>query len=98
MTAPETFSLQEYAARLLGPGPDGTAGTVEPCKIQWLTKRLRGEAEPVLPGFKAGRRWRASEDHLREAIRLLEPKRVAVPEVPLPSSMTRTSRRRLASC
>lgn len=92
--ADATFSLEEYAALVLGPGPDGTVAAIEPCKLQWLTKRLRrGE----LPGYKAGRRWRATRADVDAAIEMLRPKRVVVPQVPVASSMTRTSRRRLAS-
>jgi hypothetical protein len=92
-----TYSLEEYAAALLGPGPDGTAATVEPFKIQWLAKRLRGHAEPVLPGYKAGRKWRGTQEDVDTAIELMRPQRVCVPEVPHLSGMTRTTRRRLAS-
>lgn len=95
--ATETYSLQEYAAALLGPGPDGTAATVEPFKVQWLTKRLRGQAHPQLPGYKAGRRWRATQADVDAAIERLRPRRTDVPEVPTMSGMTRTSRRRMAS-
>lgn len=96
MTNTITFSLEEYAAALLGPGPDGTAKTIEPSKIQWLTKRLRGQAQPALPGYKAGRRWRATQADLEDAIERLRPQRVDVPRVPQIGGMTRTSRRRLA--
>ncbi|MBI3213161.1 MAG: hypothetical protein HYZ38_05035 [Mycobacterium sp.] len=85
----QTYSLEEYADVLLG--------SHEPAQIAWLTRRLRGEAQPVLPGYKAGRRWRATEEHIREAIRLLEPQRNPAPELSRFSSMTRTSRRRLSS-
>jgi hypothetical protein len=84
-----TYSLTEYAEALLG--------SSEPAQVQWLAKRLRGEAKPVLPGFKAGRRWRATEEDIAQAIDLLRPERVEFPQVPQASSMTRTSRRRLAS-
>ncbi|BBY88464.1 hypothetical protein [Mycolicibacterium tokaiense] len=91
----QTISLKEYAAALLGPGPDGTADSVKDHKIQWLTKRLRGEAKPHLPGNKAGRQWRATEDDVEKAIELLRPPSAGVPRVPSTSSMTPTSRRRL---
>lgn len=97
MTAPTTYSALEYAAAVLGPGPDGTASTVEPCKVQWLEKRLRGEAEPALPGFKAGRRWRATQADIETAIELLRPQRADMPRVPSLGGMTRTSRRRLSA-
>ena len=91
-----TYSLQEYAAVLMGPGPDGTPASVEPHKLQWLTNRLRGAAKPPLPGFKAGRKWRATESDIEEAIRMLRPQRVAIPDVPAISGLRPTSRRRLA--
>jgi hypothetical protein len=97
MTTTTTYSIEEYAAALLGPGPDGTAATVEPSKIQWLTKRLRGEAEPALPGYKVARRWRATQADVDAAIEMLRPKRVQIPEVPSFAGMTRTSRRRLSA-
>lgn len=93
----QTYSLAEYAAILLGAGPDGTAKTVESHKLQWLTKRLRGEARPQLPGYKVARQWRATQADVEQALEILHPKRVAVPEVPQLSGMTRTSRRRMAS-
>lgn len=96
MTELRTLSLKEYAAVLLGPGPDGTAETVEPHKIQWLAKRLRGEAKPQLPGYKASRQWRATEADVAQAIELLRPPSVHLPVVPSTTSMTATSRRRLA--
>jgi len=96
MSELRTLSLKEYAAALLGPGPDGTPETVEPHKLQWLTKRLRGEARPQLPGFKAARQWRATESDVEQAIDLLRPARIDIPNIPAVSSMTRTSRRRLA--
>jgi hypothetical protein len=92
-----TYSIEEYAAALMGPGPDGTAATVEPSKVEWLRRRLSGEAKPVLPGFKVARQWRATDEDIDTAIKLLRPQRVSVPVVPSASSMTQTSRRRLAS-
>jgi hypothetical protein len=95
----QTLSLKEYAAALLGPGPDPAdpVGSVEEHKLQWLTKRLRGEAKPQLPGYKVARQWRATEADVAQAIDMLRPPNVSVPAVPMASSMTRTSRRRLAS-
>ena len=87
MTAPETFSLQEYADALLGGHGDA--------EIHWLTRRLRGEAKPVLPGYKAGRRWRATRADIEQAIELLRRPQRAVPELPNVSSMTKTSKHRL---
>lgn len=81
-----TFSLDEYAQIVVG-----AAG---PSQIEWLSLKLRrGE----LPGYKAGRKWRATQADIDKAIELLRPKRVAMPEVPSASSMTRTSRRRLSA-
>lgn len=88
MSAPETFSLEEYA--------DVIRGGHETADIIWMTRRLRGEAQPVLPGYKAGRRWRATREDIETAIELLRPHWQAVPDrVPPLSSMSRTSRRRL---
>jgi hypothetical protein len=92
-----TFSIEEYAAAILGPGPDGTAATVEPSKVEWLSKRLCGRAQPTLPGYKAGKRWRATQADIDEAIERLRPKRVDFPQVPQVGGMTRTTRRRIAS-
>lgn len=92
----KTLSLKEYVAALLGPGPDphDPIGSVEPAKIQWLTKRLRGEAKPRLPGYKVARQWRATEADVAQAIELLRPRQPA-PPLPDPSNLTPTSRRRL---
>jgi hypothetical protein len=87
MTAPSTVSLEEYADALLGGH--------EPAQLQWLTKHLRGESKPVLPGFKVGRKWRATEADIETAIELLRPQRVQMPVVPSVSSMSKTSQRRL---
>lgn len=94
-----TFSVQEYAAALLGAGPDPAdpVGSIEPFKVQWLTKRLRGECRPQLPGYKAGRRWRATQADVDAAIEILRPQRTTVPDVPTMTGLTRTSRRRMAS-
>lgn len=97
MTELRTLSLKEYAAALLGPGPDGTPDSVEPHKLQWLTKRLRGESKPQLPGYKVARQWRATDADVRQAIEMLRPPSNAVPDLPSVSSMTRTSRRRLSA-
>lgn len=90
-----TYSVEEYAAELRGPGPDGTAETLEYCKVRWLERRLRGDAEPKLPGFKAGGRWRGTQAHVDEALRLLEERSNRLPPIPDVSSMSRTSRRRV---
>lgn len=84
-----TFSLAEYAEALLG--------SADEASLQWLSKHLRGAAKPVLPGFKAAGRWRATQADIDAAIDLLRPQRVSIPAVPVATSMTRTSRRRLAS-
>lgn len=97
MSNERSYSVKEYAAIILGPGPDGTAETVESHKIRWLEKRLRGEVKPALPAYKAGRKWRASQQDVDTAIELLHPNRMALPQIPQASSMTRTSRRRIAS-
>lgn len=94
-----TCSVKEYAAAVLGPGPDPAdpIGSVEPHKVQWLTKRLKGHAKPQLPGYKAGRQWRATEDDVAAAIELLRPRQSAPSALDIPSmsSLTPTSRRRL---
>jgi hypothetical protein len=91
MTAPSTatFSLEEYAQILLG-----ASGRAE---LEWLSERLCGRAQPRLPGYKAGRRWRATQADIDTAIDLLRPKHIDLPQVPQATSMTRTSQRRLAS-
>lgn len=94
MNTSRTYSVKEYAAILLGPGADGTADTVEPSKIRWLEKRLRGAAEPVLPGYKPGKKWRATQEDVDAAIELLRPQRDnPMPPIPDVYSMTCTSRR-----
>ena len=85
----DTYSVEAAAAIICG----STEAT--PAQVKWLTRRLRGEATPQLPGYKAQRRWRMTGDDITAAIDLLPPRRV--PTVPAASSMTRTSARRLAS-
>lgn len=87
MSAPTTYSIEEYADALLG----GHSRL----QVQWLMKRLRGEKAPTLPGYKVGHDWRATQADIEQAIELLRPKRVTVPVVPSGSSMSPTSRRRL---
>ncbi|MGV7254593.1 trypsin-like peptidase domain-containing protein [Mycobacterium kansasii] len=70
-----TYSVKEYAALLRGPGPDRTPESVEPYKVEWLQRRLRGAAEPALPGYKAGGKWRATQEDVDAAIELLRPRR-----------------------
>lgn len=84
-----TISDAEYAEAL--------RGSATKSDIEWLHRHLRGDDQPQLPGFKVGRKWRATEEDVAAAIELLRPQRVSVPTVPVASSMTRTSRRRLAS-
>ncbi len=83
----KTFSVEEYADQVLGGH--------SPADIQWLVKRFRGESKPQLPAYKAGRRWRGTEEDIAKAIELLRPRQVGVPELPSPSGLTRTSARRL---
>jgi hypothetical protein len=59
---PRTYSVKEYAAILLGTGPAGTTESVELHKIGWLEERLCGKALPALPGYKVGRKWRATQN------------------------------------
>ena len=84
-----TLSDVEYAQAL--------RGSATRADVEWLHRHLRGDSEPQLPGFKVGRKWRATPEDVEQAIELLRPQRVAMPAVPVTSSMTRTSRRRLAS-
>jgi hypothetical protein len=84
-----TYSLEEYAEQLLG--------SAEPAHTQWLAKRLRGAAEPALPGYKVGRCWRATREDVDTAIEILRPTRLGMPDLPQLGGLTRTSRRRLAS-
>lgn len=81
-----TYSISE-AAQLI-------CGSSDPAAVKWLTRRLRGEQQPLLPGYKQARRWRMTEDDIATAIELLRPQRL--PVVPVASSLTRTSARRLA--
>lgn len=81
------FSLAESAIRI--------RGDASPASIKWLMRRLRHESEPHLEGYKVGH-WRMTQSQIEAAIRLCTPKRVVVPEVPQVSSMTATSKRRLA--
>jgi hypothetical protein len=82
-----TYSLEEYAQAVLGRS-DRSA-------LEWMKERLCGRKKPQLPGYKAGRRWRATQDDIPAAIELLRPKKVELPPVPQTTSMTRTSQRRL---
>jgi hypothetical protein len=83
-----THSLEESAGIILGTD-DG--GNPLPGKTDWLVRRLRrGE----LPGYKAGRQWRMTDDDIAVAIDRMRPKS-ALPELPSASGLTPTSRRRL---
>jgi len=84
MSESETFSLEEYAKAVRGSSAHADC--------EWVARRLRsGE----FPGFKAGRYWRGTQSDIDEAIELCRPRRL--PKVPLATSLTQTSRRRLAS-
>ncbi|SLH42194.1 hypothetical protein [Mycobacteroides abscessus] len=85
MTEP-TFSLPESSQQIVG--------SDSPQAQNWLRKRL---CTGQLPGYKARRQWRMSESDIAAAIKILRPTPTAVPEIPGPAGMTRTSRRRLAS-
>lgn len=86
-----TYSLEQAAALVCGADDRGDP---LPGKPKWLAIRLRrGE----LPGYKAGRNWRMTEDDIAAAIEKLRPRMVCVPQVPAMTGLTRTSARRLAS-
>jgi hypothetical protein len=86
-----TYSVEQYAAIVCGADDHGQP---LPGKVQWLVLRLRrGE----LPGYKAGRKWRATQADVDAAIEKLRPRPVSVPTVPAMTGLTRTSARRLAS-
>lgn len=89
MTVKPSISDAEYAHIL--------RGSSTPSDIEWLHRHLRGDSEPKLPGFKVGRKWRATEEQAEQAIELLTAATGSLPAIPSGSSMTRTSRRRLAS-
>lgn len=89
MTVKPSISDIEYA-RIL-------RGSSTPSDIEWLHRHFRGDSLPQLPAFKVGRKWRGTEEMVEQAIELLTAATVSLPAVPSASSMTRTSRRRLAS-
>lgn len=60
----KTYSLDEYAAIV--------RGASSPSNCEWLARRLRSGQ---LPGYKAGRYWRATQADIDEAIELLRPTR-----------------------
>jgi len=80
----QTYSLPE-AARILC-GTDSTGAQ------KWLTERLKGNAQPHLPGYKSQRKWRMTQHDLDKSVDLLRP-RLTVPSM---TSMTARSQRRLA--
>jgi hypothetical protein len=82
-----TYSLSEIALILCG--DNGTA------EQYWVAQRLRGNAQPHLPGFKVQRRWRMTEADLDAAIEALRPRRNEL-RIPAMTSMTARSQRRLA--
>lgn len=82
----KTYSLSEAAVII--------CGTDDPAALQWLTQRLRGNAQPALSGYKSQRRWRMTQDDVDAAIETLRPKRL--PDIPVLTSMTARSRRKLA--
>lgn len=97
-TAVHTHSLEDAARQIVGAGPDGQP---LPGAVFWVQERLRrGE----FTGYKAARRWRMTDADIQNAIESLRPRRVEdrTPrpatdiDRPLLTSMTRTSRRRLA--
>ena len=85
-----THSLEESAAQICGADEHGNP---LPGKVQWLSLQLRNGK---LPGYKSGRKWRMTDEHIAEAIKALEPQRMSIPDIPGVQGMTPTSRRRLA--
>ena len=86
-----TFSLEEATALIRGADENGNP---LPGQVQWVAIKLR---TGQFPGYKSGRKWRMTEEHIRAAIKSLEPQRASIPDVPNLAGLTRTSRRRLAS-
>ncbi|ORV20153.1 hypothetical protein AWB98_30005 [Mycolicibacterium conceptionense] len=70
-----TYSVEEAAAIILGPGPGG--GDPEPSKVNWLRRHIRGDVHPQLPGYRVRSKWRMTESDIETAIELLRPKRAA---------------------
>lgn len=79
-----TYSLAEIAAIICG-SDEGT-------DQRWIADRLRGYQEPKLPGYKARRQWRMTQEDLNAAIELLRPHFNHVPAV---TSLTRRSQKKL---
>lgn len=65
--------MEEAAAIILGPGPDG--GEPEPSKVKWLQRHVRGDIQPQLPGYKVRSKWRMTESDIEKAIDLMRPRR-----------------------
>ena len=82
-----TYGLAEIALILCG--SNGAA------EQYWVAQRLRGNAQPHLPGFKVQRKWRMTEADLDAAIEALRPRRNEI-HIPAMTSMTSRSQRRLA--
>jgi len=85
LDTPRTYSLAEVAAIL--------CGTDTPNTQRWVADRLRGQEQPTLPGYKAMRQWRMTQQDIDTAIELLRPQRGTHPSV---TSLTARSQRRLA--
>lgn len=86
-----TYSISQAAAIIFGAD---VSGNPLPGKTKWLAIRLR---RGDIPGFKAGRQWRMTQDDIDAAIAKLRPNVVHIPDVPSFAGMTRTSRRRLSA-
>ena len=75
-----TYSLEEAVGILCGRTDDGGVAAKD---VRWITARLCGHAEPRLPGYKVGRRWRMTEDDIRASFELLRPGLDKRPEPPI---------------
>ena len=100
MSIPTSHPIEACAAAIVGVDDNGD---LLPGAVAWVERRLR---RGVFPGYKAARRWRMTDDDIQAAIDSLRTRpqsafAVTVTEAPaadrpLLSSMTRTSRRRMA--
>lgn len=103
MTLSASHGIDEAAAIIVGTDANGDP---LPGAVEWVERRLRSGK---FSGYKAARRWRMTDADITAAIDSLRPHRSTssrpaavvvdiTPDVdrPLLSSMTRTSRRRLA--
>lgn len=79
-----TFSLEEIATFL--------CGSSTPNDQRWVADRLRGSEQPKLPGYKARRQWRMTQQDLQAAVELLRPR---PNNVPAATSLTARSQRKL---